>query len=222
MKNSRAALAAKITDLLTRDFNADKPYGELTDEVRMTDVVRTVALTFDDGPSKENTGKLLDFLKTEKIPAVFFVVGGLLATTDGKRLVKRAYDEGHIIGNHSYTHADLTKLTKAEVEKELSQTHDLIAAITGKCTLFRPPYGAVNETVRSAATKFGYQIALWSVDTEDWKFKDDRWVEKGIEQIKTRTNSIVLMHDIHKTTVDRVPDFVKRIRQLGSVKFVQM
>jgi peptidoglycan/xylan/chitin deacetylase (PgdA/CDA1 family) len=184
--------------------------------------VRTVALTFDDGPSPAFTGDLLDYLKGEGIPVVFFVLGSLLATTNGRKLVQRAHDEGHLIGNHSYSHANLTKLSKAKVRSELQRTHDRIVAIAGECKLFRPPYGAQNSIVREVATELGYQTALWNVDTLDWKWRNIKWVNHAISQVQHRTHSTVLMHDIHQTTVSRVPTLIGRIRNLGAVKFVQI
>lgn len=184
--------------------------------------VRTVALTFDDGPSTSFTDDLLDYLKSEEIPAVFFVLGQLMATSNGRKLVQRAHADGHLIGNHSYSHANLTKLSKAKVRSELQRTHDRIVSVAGECKLFRPPYGAQNSTVRQVATELGYQTALWNVDTLDWKWRTIKWVNHAISQIEHRTHSTVLMHDIHQTTVSRVPTLITKIRNLGAVKFVQI
>jgi peptidoglycan/xylan/chitin deacetylase (PgdA/CDA1 family) len=215
MTKSVNQLADEVEKMLTSDLNEPQLLAA-------ADGTRIVALTFDDGPSRTQTGGLLDYLLSENIKVVFFVLGSLVATAEGKLLVQRAHAEGHLIGNHSYTHPDLTKLSRTKVESELRRTHDLIVAIAGECTLFRPPYGAANATVRSVATQLGYQTVLWNVDTLDWKMSDNRWVNHAINQIKSRSNCTVLNHDIHPTTVSRVPGFVKRIRDLGPVNFVQI
>lgn len=208
-------LAAQVEAMLTGDRNEPQLLAGAAG-------TRIVALTFDDGPSRTQTGPLLDFLKSENIKAVFFVLGSLIATADGKKLMQRAHAEGHLIGNHSYTHPDLTKLSRAKVESELRRTHDLIVGIAGKCIFFRPPYGAANSNVRAVAAQLGYHTVLWNVDTLDWKYKDNRWVTTAINQIKSRSNCIVLNHDIHPSTVSRVPGFVQKIKNLGPVKFVQL
>jgi peptidoglycan-N-acetylglucosamine deacetylase len=208
-------LAAQVEAMLTGDRDEPKMLASAAG-------TRKVALTFDDGPSRQHTGTLLDFLKGANIKAVFFVLGSLVATAEGKKLMQRAHAEGHLIGNHSYTHPDLTTLSRAKVESELRRTHDLIVGIAGKCIYFRPPYGATNATVRSVAAQLGYHTILWNVDTLDWKMKDNRWVNHAISQIKARSNCLVLNHDIHPSTVSRVPGFVKRIKELGAVQFIQI
>jgi peptidoglycan/xylan/chitin deacetylase (PgdA/CDA1 family) len=182
----------------------------------LTGQPKKIWLTFDDGPHPANTPAVLKILKKEKIAATFFLVGQNVAASPS--LVDQIVQEGHRIGNHSYTHADLTKLSDKGVRKELKKTDDLISPYAGADKLFRPPYGAHNKTVDDIARELGYRICLWSVDTLDWNsaYQPVGWVQHGINQIIARDTSVVLMHDIHKTTVDYLPDFIGKIRALNA------
>lgn len=183
------------------------------------DGFRDVVLTFDDGPHRTNTARLLDILKDHKIEAMFFVVGKRL-TSDGRKLVKRAHAQGHLIGNHAYGHRNLRKLSLEQIRDELWKAHQLIVECTGGCQYFRPPFGAGSANVDKVVGELGYTSVLWNVDTEDWKReKSGEWVEHGMNQIQRREDSIVLMHDIHKTTVDQVESLVTRIKRIKGHRF---
>lgn len=181
--------------------------------------VREILLTFDDGPSPATTPRLLDTLAANDIHAVFFVLGQLIKG-QGKAIVERAHSEGHVIGNHTFTHPNLKTLGREQIKDELRRTHDLICEITGECKLFRPPYGAYNSVVGEALQELGYEQLLWSVDTLDWKYRSTGWVDVGMEQIKVREDCVVLMHDIHATTVDNVPNLISRIKRTANSTFV--
>lgn len=206
-----------LQERLTSEFNETNLRGDPDDNTR------SVTLTFDDGPNASLTAQLLETLRAENIKAGFFVLGSLVRTNPGKALIRQAFEAGHRIGNHSYLHRDLTRLSIAQIRDELRRTRDLICDVTtNDCSLFRPPYGAQNERVRSVVAELGLHTVLWNVDTRDWQLRDNRWVNTGIAQIRSRNNSVVLMHDIHRTTVERVPAFITRIRALGNVKFVEV
>jgi len=184
------------------------------------DGVRNIVLTFDDGPHPKNTPRLLDILAENKIKVVFFMLGELLATPAGKAVATRVQSEGHMIGNHSFSHRNLRGLPEADIRDEIIRTHDLVCDCTEGCTLFRPPYGSSDATVSRILVELGYTSMLWNVDTLDWKYKKDaKWVDNGMEQIKAREDSIVLMHDIHSTTVDNVSRLISRIRRIANYKF---
>jgi peptidoglycan/xylan/chitin deacetylase (PgdA/CDA1 family) len=185
------------------------------------DGIREIVLTFDDGPSSKNTPKILDLLSQHGIAAVFFVVGEKLETQTGRAIVARAKREGHTIGNHSYSHPNLRTLAKDKIVDQITRTHDLIQECAqARCRLFRPPYGAINTLVGEVLHEFGYTQILWTVDTMDWKYKEDeKWVDYGMEQIKTREDSIVLMHDIHSTTVKNLDSFISRIKKIRNTRF---
>ena len=185
--------------------------------------IREVAFTFDDGPNPKTTPKLLDILAENDIKAVFFVVGNMMKTAEARSIVKRAFEEGHHIGNHTYSHKNLKTLSEAKIREEVKRTHDLISEyLQDGLRFFRPPYGATNTTVSRVIREFDYMQVLWSVDTMDWKFKSNaKWVDFGMNQIKSREDSIVLMHDIHATTVNNVSRLIAKINQVPKMSFVQ-
>jgi peptidoglycan/xylan/chitin deacetylase (PgdA/CDA1 family) len=186
--------------------------------------IREILLTFDDGPNPKTTRRLLDVLAANGVKAVFFVLGERIAGPEGRRIVERAHQDGHQIGNHSFSHLDLKTLTEDEVKEEIRKTDELIGSCADPCKLFRPPYGSTNQAVGKCLQESGCTTLLWNVDTLDWhqKYKKDgAWVDHAMEQIRAREDSIVLMHDIHATTVDYVDGLIKRIKRLSNVEFVQ-
>jgi peptidoglycan-N-acetylglucosamine deacetylase len=187
------------------------------------DGIRDITFTFDDGPSSSNTPKLLEILSIHSIQAVFFVLGEKLKTKTARAIVQRAQKEGHTIGNHSFDHANLRTLSRQQIIDQLKKTEQLILECTGDshCDLFRPPYGSVNSTVASVLKELGYTQVLWNVDTMDWKYKTEgAWVDYGLQQIKAREDSIVLMHDIHASTVTNIESFIQKIKKLPKTRFV--
>ncbi|GGW45345.1 polysaccharide deacetylase family protein [Streptomyces caelestis] len=172
--------------------------------------VHCIALTFDDGPAVPETAMLLTYLAQYHARATFFVVGqNVAAHADLVRAEARA---GHEVGNHSWNHPDLTKLTPEQVAYQLNHTSDAIKAATGKTpTLFRPPYGAINSTVRGATA---LSPVLWTLDTEDWKYPDAAKIAQSVVA-KVKRNDVVLMHDIHATSVAAVPQILRTLTARG-------
>ncbi|WP_063785932.1 polysaccharide deacetylase family protein [Streptomyces sp. MMG1533] len=172
--------------------------------------VKCIALTFDDGPAAPETATLLTYLAQYNARATFFTVGQNVAAHPD--LVRAEARAGHEVGNHSWSHPDLTKLTSEQVAYQLNRTSAAIKAATGKVpTLFRPPYGAVNSTVRGA-TKLS--PVLWTLDTEDWKYPDAAKVAQSVIG-KVKRNDVVLMHDIHPTSVAAVPQILRTLTADG-------
>ncbi|GEC10378.1 hypothetical protein SSP24_80330 [Streptomyces spinoverrucosus] len=172
--------------------------------------VMCVALTFDDGPAAPETATLLTYLAQYKARATFFTVGQNVAAHPD--LVRAEARAGNEVGNHSWSHPDLTKLTSEQVAYQLNRTSAAIKAATGKApTLFRPPYGAVNSTVRHATT---LSPVLWTLDTEDWKYPDAAKVAQSVIG-KVKRNDVVLMHDIHATSVAAVPEILRTLSARG-------
>ncbi|MER6711307.1 polysaccharide deacetylase family protein [Streptomyces sp. NPDC000877] len=172
--------------------------------------VRCVALTFDDGPSAAYTATLLTYLARYDARATFFTVGqNVVAHPELVRAEARA---GNEVGNHSLNHPDLTKLSRRQVAYQLNRTSAAIKAATGKApTLFRPPYGAVNSTVRQATR---LSPVLWTLDTEDWKYPNASKVAQAVIS-KVKRNDVVLMHDIHPTSVAAVPEILRTLTARG-------
>lgn len=157
-----------------------------------------MALTFDDGPSK-NTIKLLDELKKRDIQATFFVVGERL--DEFSDVLLREYNEGHEIGNHTWDHLNLTSADSATANASLQKTEDKVNEIIGTNIdplIIRPTYGSVNDTVRGYVDT---PLILWSIDTLDWKSRDADAVK---EQILNQAcdGAIILLHDLYDTSVD--------------------
>ncbi|NRQ37738.1 polysaccharide deacetylase family protein [Nonomuraea sp. NN258] len=171
--------------------------------------VKCVALTFDDGPGK-HTAALLRHLAAYDARATFFVVGQNVAERPGT--VRRLVEDGHEIGNHTWSHPDLTRLTPAAVRKQWARTDKAVLAAAGVLPkLVRPPYGALNGTVRKHTKR---PMVLWSVDTLDWRYRDSRRVAK-VTVKKARPGGIVLFHDIHPTTVAAMPKALKKLAARG-------
>ncbi|MBQ3644395.1 MAG: polysaccharide deacetylase family protein [Candidatus Riflebacteria bacterium] len=166
---------------------------------------RAVALTFDDGPHPLTTPHILDILKKRHVKATFFVLG--IQAKKYPELIKRIYDEGHIVGNHTYSHKNLSKLKTAAIKNEIENTNKLIEKITGeKPKYIRPPYGAINKTVISAIKDAGMSMVLWTVDTRDWHSKNEKSVLKEVDrQLHISKGDYIggaiLMHDIYPSTV---------------------
>lgn len=168
-----------------------------------------VALTFDDGPGPY-TERLLDELDAGHATATFFLVGEQAQTYEAE--VRRESSEGFEIGNHTWDHKDLTTLSPADATAEISRTADLIEQLTGtRPALLRPPYGAHNPAVDALV---GSPEILWSVDTIDWRDRDATIVETRAV-LGAKPGAIILMHDIHPTTVDAVPTIIQSLREAG-------
>lgn len=163
-----------------------------------------IAMTFDDGPSAENTPRLLEMLKQRNIKATFFLIGQNAAANPD--LVRRILADGNEVGNHSWTHPQLSKLSDDRVTAEITKTQDAIKDASGYSpTLLRPPYGAITPRQREwIENQFGLNVILWSVDPFDWKRPGASVITQRILS-QARPGSIILSHDIHKQTVDAMP-----------------
>ena len=161
-------------------------------------------MTFDDGPSSETTPRLLEILKQRNIKATFFLIGENAASNPD--IVRRILADGHEIGNHSWTHPQLSRLSDDRVTAEISKTQDAIKEASGFTpTLLRPPYGAITTRQREwIESQFGLNIILWSVDPFDWKRPGASVITQRILS-QVRPGAIILSHDIHKQTVDAMP-----------------
>jgi len=158
---------------------------------------KTVALTYDDGPSGEKTEKILEILNNNKARATFFMVGNKMLSD--KDTVLNVYKSGNEIGSHTYAHGNLTRQTKEEREAALLKTDEVYKSITGAdLKLLRPPYGAYKKEMLN---ELNYSIVLWNIDTEDWRYKgSDRIVDVVLDNLSD--GSIILMHDSYDRTIE--------------------
>lgn len=156
-----------------------------------------VALTFDDGPHKEVTPKVLDILAKYNARATFFVLGNRAEFYS--EILKRVISEGHEIGNHSWSHPHLARLSQNEIKNQLSKTNEQIVKTAGaRVGLIRPPYGEINDAIESSVNG---PIINWSVDTRDWDTRNPNEILSEV-QSQVEDGSIILMHDIYPSTAE--------------------
>ena len=169
-----------------------------------------VALTFDDGPHRIYTKNLLDGLRERGVKATFFVVGENIPGNED--LIRQMEEDGHLIGNHTYDHADISKLSDEENCRELQKTSDLIKEITGHGTAYvRPPFGNWKDTMDCRITMISVK---WTIDTLDWKNRNVREIiGKVMQQISDQ--DIILMHDYYETSVEAALQIVDRLLEEG-------
>lgn len=169
-----------------------------------------IAITFDDGPYPKVTGHILDVLEKNGVCATFFVLGSRIEGHED--MLTRMDELGCEIGNHSFSHADLTRLSKADCQRELSDTDAEIRRVTGhEASVVRPPYGYYNKTVRSAA---GRPLILWTVDTNDWRGKAPGEIADYVIQ-QAKEGSVILMHDQQTQTADAMEMIIPTLIEEG-------
>jgi len=167
---------------------------------------KRAALTFDDGPHPENTQKILKLLEKYNAKATFFQIGKLVE--EYPEITKEVFAKGHEIASHTWNHPDLCTLEGDQVKEEISSTQRAIKTAIGEAPIhFRPPYGYTNESIKEIAREFGETEVLWTIDTLDWKSRDPEAILQIVKE-ETRDKSIILMHDIHPTTVEAVEPII--------------
>ena len=161
------------------------------------------ALTFDDGPHRSITPRLLDLLDEAQIKASFFLIGKLAATSPD--IVSRIAERGHEIGNHSWSHLNFKSLSDEQFYEELTRTHDCLFRLSGTSPrLLRPPYGEITLNQRNLANEwFGYSTVLWNIDTRDWRRAGTDLIAKSILSSKGK-GSVILLHDTNLDTLSGV------------------
>ena len=172
--------------------------------------VKRIALTFDDGPHPKVTGQILDTLDKYQAKATFFMLGSRVQYYPD--IAKDALARGHEVGNHTWTHPVLTKLSTEQVLKEYTSTAGAITQAIGQGpTVFRPPYGATNDSVNG---QIPVPVVLWSIDTMDWKHRNAQQLLPYVQN-NLHNNAIVLMHDIHQSTADGLDAVLAYLQSQG-------
>ncbi|MBX6383129.1 MAG: polysaccharide deacetylase family protein [Microbispora sp.] len=173
---------------------------------------KCVALTFDDGPG-EYTGHVLDLLAAHHARATFFLLGQMI-TDETRDVVRRMASEGHEIGNHSWDHASLPGLSSESLRRELDRTQEAVRKATGvRMRLMRPPYGATGPALDTETKQEGLAQILWAVDTLDWLNRNPTVIAQ--RSAAAKPGDIVLMHDIHPTTVQALPRLLDELDRKG-------
>ena len=189
----------------------DAYYAEDTDK-------KELFLTFDAGYENGHTAKILDTLKKHNVKATFFVVGNFIETSPD--LVKRMVKEGHLVGNHTFTHPDMSKIATEEAfRQELSKLEDLYEKTTDKKMkkYYRPPQGKYSESNLKMAKEMGYHTIFWSLAYVDWYESDQPTREEALEKMVPRIHpgAIVLLHSTSATNAQVLDELLTRWEEKG-------
>ena len=198
---------ATIDDL--QQYNAY--YAKDTDE-------KILYLTFDAGYENGNTPVILDALKAHQAPAVFFAVGNFIK--DNPDLIKRIVSEGHIVGNHTMTHPDMSQISSMEAfQKELTKVEELYKSVTGEAMtkFYRPPRGVYSIENLSMARKLGYSTFFWSLAYVDWIQDQQPSKEEAFQKLLPRVHpgAIVLLHNTSSTNAEILDELLTRWEEMG-------
>ena len=175
---------------------------------------KQIAISFDDGPASAHTAAILDVLQAEQVPAAFFCIGKNIAGNEA--LLQRIVAEGHIIGNHSYSHHfwfDLFSTQK--MREDVEYMSNTVKATMGlKPLLFRPPYGVTTPNMRRVMEQTGFTAIGWNIRSMDTVIKEE---DKLLDKINcgVQPGAIVLLHDTSATTLAILPRFIKQVRDQG-------
>ena len=178
------------------------------EEVSFKEFAPKIALTFDDGPSIY-TEELLEGLKERNVKANFFIIGKSAETYP--EIVKRAAKEGHLIGNHTYSHVEISRLSETKAKEEIEKTNEILEKLIKKEVEYvRPPFGVWKEELEDLEMT----LVMWSVDPLDWTTKNtDEIVKKVVTQAKE--NDIILLHDCYKSSVQAALRIIDLLQSEG-------
>ena len=181
---------------------------------------KEIYLTFDAGYENGCTEKILDILKKHNAPAAFFLVGNYMEKNAD--LVRRMVDEGHIVGNHTMHHKDMSKLEdRAAFEKELTDLEDLFRGLTGKelPKYYRPPQGVYSQKNLQMAKSLGYKTVFWSLAYVDWKNDDQPTAQTAFDKLLPRTHdgAVVLLHSTSQTNAEILDELLTKWEDEGYV-----
>ena len=211
-------------DIAQTEVSVDVPYTalypllpeKLKEQTPKTERVvdiskKMVALTYDDGPHNTYTNKILDTLEKYGAVATFFEVGELLS--QGADTLKRASSLGCEIGSHTWSHANLQKSSLEEINRQIEKVDEKLVEILGKePTLLRPPYGAVGKTLLENSDKY---LIGWSVDTEDWRYRDADKVVSSVKNAGDLDGQVILMHSLYESTAKATEQLVPWLIEQG-------
>ncbi|WP_334076821.1 delta-lactam-biosynthetic de-N-acetylase [Paenibacillus sanfengchensis] len=174
-------------------------------------------LTFDNGYENGYTAPILDTLKTKKVPAVFFITGHYVK--DQPELVRRMAAEGHLVGNHSWSHPDMTTISDSQIKEELDRVKEASAKLTGteRMAYLRPPRGIFSDRVLRVTKELGYTNVFWSVAYKDWDVNDQKGApyayRKVIDQL--HPGAVILLHSVSKDNAAALGAIIDEARRQG-------
>lgn len=175
---------------------------------------KQIAISFDDGPAPEYTPEILQVLREGDVKAAFFCIGNRIPGNEW--ILKQVHDDGHIIGNHSYSHHFwFDMFTSKQMLGDIKLMDDEVVRVTGsRPKLFRPPYGVTNPNLKKAIINGDYTAVGWSVRSMDTVVKDrNKLLNKMIAALKP--GAVYLFHDTCKVTVDMLPGFIQEVKNRG-------
>lgn len=206
----------------------EKPTGNATaEELKEYDAYfmaegeeKVLYLTFDCGYENGNTEPILDALKKHEAPATFFVVGHFLESAP--EIVKRMVEDGHTVGNHTYHHYDMSKISdRAAFEKEMADVSELFSKVTGKelSMYYRPPQGKYSTDNLRMAKELGYSTFFWSLAYVDWNQDAQPSHEEAMQKLTTRVHpgAIVLLHSTSRTNGEILDELLTKWEEMGYI-----
>lgn len=208
---SRTGSVLLIVFLLTLAFYEKKSHGNLLETMQTGALEKPkIALTFDDGPHKTYTKEMLDGLRKRNVKATFFLQGQCIEGNE--ELVQTMQEDGHLIGNHTFHHVELKKLSDSKAQEEVVTTCNEIYKVTGNYPVFvRPPFGSWKKGLDFHVTMIP---VLWNVDSRDWLLQDTPQIVSRV--LKTvKDGDIILMHDCYATSVEAAMQIIDRLQEQG-------
>ncbi|MGO4273624.1 delta-lactam-biosynthetic de-N-acetylase [Paenibacillus sp. TAF58] len=179
--------------------------------------VKELYLTFDNGYEQGYTGKILDVLKEKQVPAIFFVTGHYIKTEP--ELLKRMAQEGHLIGNHSWSHPDMSQISAERIQKELSQVKDEVSALTGQQEMryLRAPRGIFNSRSLAVSQGLGYTNVFWSVAYRDWEPKHQKGWAYAYKNVMAQLHpgAVILLHSVSKDNTEALAKIIDDAKSQG-------
>ncbi|MUG85160.1 delta-lactam-biosynthetic de-N-acetylase [Paenibacillus timonensis] len=174
-------------------------------------------LTFDNGYENGYTAPILDTLKAKKVPAIFFVTGHYIK--DQPELLKRMAAEGHLIGNHSWSHPDMTTISDAQIREELEKVKSATAQVTGqsKMEYLRPPRGIFSDRTLRVTRTLGYTNVFWSVAYKDWDVNDQHGADYAYQKVVSQLHpgAVILLHSVSKDNAAALGAIIDEARRQG-------
>lgn len=200
-------------DLEEKQEDSKKDQKFEKEKVDLKEDGKYVALTFDDGPHIDVTPRILKTLKDYQAKATFYMLGNQVDYYPS--IAKEVLDSGHEIGSHTKSHKDLTLLGGNQIREEIQTTSQSIKEATGSVPQsLRPPYGAFNDAVKGVSSEFDLPMVMWSVDSLDWKNREVNAINQEVMST-VHPGAIILLHDIHSTTADALPQLLNNLENEG-------
>lgn len=174
-------------------------------------------LTFDNGYENGHTVRILDVLKEKKVPAAFFVTGHYIRDQAG--LINRMVNEGHLIGNHSWSHPDMTQISSVRLKEELEKVKLEVAKLTGQKEMkfVRPPRGIFSERTLAVSSELGYTHVFWSIAYKDWDTKAQKGWNYAYEKVMAQLHpgAVILLHSVSEDNAEALGKIIDDARQKG-------